>query len=264
MIAFFKGKGLDPDAKAYLKAIGLFGGTVESAVDWYVRALKDAGVWTQNKFIQPMVGGNLTRNAINLKNPAQFQWTFYNAPVVDADGVAWDDVTQYALTGFIPGTHLSTKNAFMAYYSLTASGGAGSGNELSSYGNAANRYSLGIKSFTNVNNLDAHLSDSGVTSNIPRGSSDTSGLYLITRDATHVYVYRNEVLIGTLAYTANATANTIEVAAGAQNRGGGTIAGRTNLKCGLAAMGEPLTPAQALVWSAITNEFMTKMGKNTY
>jgi hypothetical protein len=64
------------DAQAFFVASGITDFTQQTAINYLVDNLKNEGLWTKMKVIYPLVGGNATAHALNLKNISQFPLTF--------------------------------------------------------------------------------------------------------------------------------------------------------------------------------------------
>jgi hypothetical protein len=64
------------DAQAFFVASGITDFTQQTAINYLVDNLKNEGLWTKMKVIYPLVGGNATAHALNLKNTALYPLTF--------------------------------------------------------------------------------------------------------------------------------------------------------------------------------------------
>jgi hypothetical protein len=64
------------DAQAFFVASGITDFTQQTAINYLVDNLKNEGLWTKMKVIYPLVGGNATAHALNLKNIALYPLTF--------------------------------------------------------------------------------------------------------------------------------------------------------------------------------------------
>lgn len=108
LITFRKGAsgGLDPDAAAFLTAIGNTDPTIESAINTLVLDLKGYSIWSKMTAIYPFVGSSASSHSYNLVNPAAFQITWNGTLTHNYDGVTSNGSTGYADTGIIPSTHL--------------------------------------------------------------------------------------------------------------------------------------------------------------
>jgi len=64
------------DAQAFFVASGITDFTQQTAINYLVDNLKNEGLWTKMKVIYPLVGGNATAHALNLKNTTLYPLTF--------------------------------------------------------------------------------------------------------------------------------------------------------------------------------------------
>lgn len=66
------------------------------------------------------IGGSSNTHAVNAINPGTFNLTFVGSPTHSKSGFgALNGTTQYARTGIIPSTHLTTNNVHLSAYSKT-------------------------------------------------------------------------------------------------------------------------------------------------
>ena len=116
------GSSLDPDAAAFLTAIGNTDQTIESAINTMVIDLKSYGLWTKLNVIYPFVGGTATSNKYNLKDPrdldAAFRLTFHGG-INHTNGFNPNGSNGYAQTYYIPSSNTSTNNEHISLYSNT-------------------------------------------------------------------------------------------------------------------------------------------------
>lgn len=116
------GSSLDPDAAAFLTAIGNTNPTIESAINTMVIDLKSYGLWSKLNVIYPFVGGTATSNKYNLKDPrdlnAAFRLTF-NGGITHTNGFNPNGSNGYAQTYYIPSSNTSTNNEHISLYSNT-------------------------------------------------------------------------------------------------------------------------------------------------
>ncbi len=71
------------------------------------KCLKDAGAWSQTDiFYLPANDGSSNFGTLNWITPASYQITLFNSPTwTSNEGWDWNGTTQYASTGWAPGTH---------------------------------------------------------------------------------------------------------------------------------------------------------------
>jgi hypothetical protein len=116
------GTALDPDAAAFLTAIGNTDPTIESAINTLVIDLKSDGLWSKLNVIYPFVGGTATSNKYNLKDPrdldAAFRLTF-NGGITQTNGFNPNGTNGYAQTYYIPANNTTLNNEHISIYSNT-------------------------------------------------------------------------------------------------------------------------------------------------
>lgn len=264
MITFFFAKGLDADAKAFLTAIGVSGGTIEYAIDKMVTDLKDAALWSKIYALYPFVGGTASTCKYNLKDPrdldAANRLTFYNNPTIDADGVSWNGTTQYADTHYLPSSTVNDKH--LGYYALS---GTSSGWDIGMRGPASFAFFMALRGGQST--MFAYVGttmSNGET--FAKGSTSGLGHFIAAHTGTTARAHRNGVALtgsGGPMPSASYSNGTSSVFIGANNNAG-TPSLFTANKVGLAHIGDTLSNTEAITMSGIINQFMTTMGKNTY
>jgi hypothetical protein len=121
--SFFKSVGgvspLDPDAAAFLTAIGNTDPTIESAINTMVVDLKSYGLWTKLKVIYPFVGGTATSNKYNLKDPrdldAAFRLTYFGG-ITHTDGFRPNGTNGYADSFYKPASNATFNDEHITLY----------------------------------------------------------------------------------------------------------------------------------------------------
>ena len=87
-----------------------------SAIHWLVKSLKRANLWNGIIALYPFVGGNATSHSYNLKNPSQYQISWFGGITHNANGITGNGVNSYGDTGVVPnvvGLSLSTASLFI-------------------------------------------------------------------------------------------------------------------------------------------------------
>ena len=116
------GSSLDPDAEAFLTAIGNTSPTIESAINTMVVDLKSYGLWTKLLVIYPFVGGTATSNKYNLKDPRDLDVAFrltFNGGITQTNGFNPNGTNGYAQTYYIPNNNVTLNNEHISIYSNT-------------------------------------------------------------------------------------------------------------------------------------------------
>jgi hypothetical protein len=114
------GPAYDPDAQAFITAAGITDATQKSAVNQLVLDLKSYSLWTlPNLVVYPMVGGSNSSTSYNLINPALFQISWVGGVVSSTDGVQFNGINSYGVTGFNPSIHGTQNSHHQSFYSRT-------------------------------------------------------------------------------------------------------------------------------------------------
>jgi len=121
------GGGNDPDAQAYIDALGAAGYTVsgaeETAINTFVLALKADGIWAKSHAIYPFIGGTAATHKFNLKDPrdldAAFRLTFFGGWTHSATGALPNGTNAYGNTHYNPSVDMTLHDGSLSYYSRT-------------------------------------------------------------------------------------------------------------------------------------------------
>jgi hypothetical protein len=123
------------DAQAFFVAGNITDFTQQTAINYLIDNLKNEGLWTKMKVIYPLVGGNATAHALNLKNISQFPLTF--------SGITHS-------SGGISGTTLGVASSAISSYTSVA--------------DSPTDTSFGYYGTTNFNNSNGWIMGDGVSS----------------------------------------------------------------------------------------------------
>jgi hypothetical protein len=248
---------VDPDAQAFIAAAGLVNAAQQEAVNELVIALKIGNVWPRLRALYPMVGGTAQAHALNLLDPRDadeaFRLTFYNNPRHDALGVRWDGVIQYADTHFVP-TRLPFNSCHLAYYATTTSPAYPTCIEIGCLDLAAN-VSLSL-----LSNFNSGLLQFEFPGGYSRGQVPTAlGLSLASHpDGLTAATYRDgrALPVADQQVAANRAYPAVPVLLA--HRQDGYFSDRA---CGLASIGEGLSPAEAAAYAAAVADFERALGR---
>jgi hypothetical protein len=213
-VAFFKSKGLDPDAQAFLTAAAITDATITSAVDNLVKGLKTNNLWSKMLVIYPVVGGSAAAHKFNLKDPrdldAAFRLTFNGTWTHDSNGmVCTGSTSNWANTHILANTNLDRySNHFAVYSTLTKTNingysGASSGSSSSL---VAPYFVFAQRSFgSGGSGVIEFFSNSSTSLNL-NGNTDVRGLNIGTRISdTELSLYRQKVRVATTSSVATGT-----------------------------------------------------------
>ncbi|GAB3638755.1 hypothetical protein GCM10027422_43450 [Hymenobacter arcticus] len=248
---------VDPDAAAFGTAAGLANTGHQEAVNQLVRALKISNVWPKLRALYPMVGGTARAHALNLKDPrdddAAFRLTFPNGATHSALGAGWDGATQYADTHLVPAAQLFLNSCHLAYYATTTSPTSTTQIEIGCLGNGQS-LSLLCRYDTGVVQLE-----------LPGGSTRASvptalGLSLGSRPDGHTLrAYRDGVALPGVPQNDSGNAPYPATPILLAHRQDGYFSDRT---CGLASVGEGLSPAEVQAYAEAVRAFQQALGRD--
>lgn len=262
MVARYKAKEYDSDAQAFFDAAGITDNTQKDAVNNLVIAAKANGWWSLCIAIWPMVGGNATAHAVNLKNPGTFDLTFL------ADGAgAWTHSSTgadpstfgaYAKTGIIPSTDLGLNDVHLSYYSRTDE--VGDWDFGVSGGSSAIELGMIIR---RTSAPDAYFSiiytEGG--SVLTGTQSNSAGWFLNTRTSSTAHnFYKNASSFASSTSSDVGTRPAIELYMEAVNNNGVT-AGYSNKECAFASAGSGISGAVATDMYNDIQDFQTALSR---
>ena len=254
LISLMPKSSFDPDAQAFITAAAITNPTQQSAINTLVVDLKGYSIWTKMKALYPMVGGTNSQHTWNLKNTSQFQISWQGGVVSSANGVQFNGMNSYGITGYNQTTVGDTLNsAHLSYYSRTNSNGTeveiGVQHPSSSY-NLLEIRTAGATYF---------LSNQALFTNIADGNS--LGFYLTNRQASNdIDGWKNGVKLINATTASNALPNA-NIYIGALNNLG-TTAFYTTKQCAFASIGGGLTDTEAANFYTAVQAFQTALSRN--
>lgn len=205
---------LDPATQALLDQATTDGytaasGTVLTALDTFIKALKSNGVWNLLDVIWlPATNGDSDFATYNLKDPSQFQLTKVNSPIFTTlEGFTGDGVSAYLDTGFnlsTDGTNFQLNSACSFYYERTNLANNGYSGAVT----ASNRTRyLMRRTGSFANSLE--IGTNSVTFITTNTFSDSRGFHIFNREnsTTETY-YKNGALGETRTISSNGIPNT--------------------------------------------------------
>jgi hypothetical protein len=260
----------DPATITFIGAVG----TLASSGDYYainnlVTDLKLNGLWDKMDAIYPFIGDTATPNSYNLKNPSQYQLTFFGGWTHTSSGALPNGSNAYATTGYTY-ADATTNDTHLSYYSRTDSTpGVGQGGDPVEIGNATNpsptviEYNLQVRSSGNLS-YSRQYSDPAqpgqINGQIVTSNTNSQGFYIGSRtSSTSHKLYKNGLQIGSTNTTANSYtlsgATAIQLAKG----NGGSY---SNRQVAFASIGKGLTDAQVLTLTSIVQRYQLLQGRN--
>jgi len=188
--------GYDPDAQAFITAVGTLTTAQEIAINDLVLAMKSAGVWAKGIAYYPMVGGSASAHKWNLFDPrdldAAFRGVFVGGWTHNTNGAQGNGTTGALNTFVIPNTHLTENSVSMVY----SSGTSASINKpnMGTQGNASIPSMTLYIRFGGVLYSDMHNYSTGRTSGTVASGDD---VFINSRTASNVHkVYKGGSQVG--------------------------------------------------------------------
>lgn len=126
-IAIRGSSGLQPEVETFISAsyANITDAGIITDLNNLVTSLKNNGLWTLQKAVYPIVGGNANAHSYNLKDVTQYQITWSGGLTHDANGVTGNGTTGYGNTGIVPSTVLSLNSTQIStYIRVNNSGGS--------------------------------------------------------------------------------------------------------------------------------------------
>lgn len=124
--AFGAPSGYEPEVLAYSSASGVTDGNLIGPLDVYVKALKNAGLWTKFSVIYPFMGATADSTKWNLVDTATFPIYWNGGMTYASTHINSNGTTGYGDTGFKPLPNM-TSDSHVSFYirdNLAANGNA--------------------------------------------------------------------------------------------------------------------------------------------
>ncbi|HEV2833633.1 MAG TPA: hypothetical protein VGW31_16755 [Hanamia sp.] len=241
----------DVDAQKFIDSSGISDNTNKLAVNDLIKQLKDSSLWTKFIAIYPMLGGTASTTKWNLKDPrdldAAYRLTFNGNPTYTNTGVLFPTTSDFADT-HLKDSELTYNDNAISYYSRTQN--TVSGYDMGCLDNAAPFNEMTIYHATNASDYFGYYRH-GYT------PASTIGLFMLSATSTDVIWYENGIntFSKNAAPTEGFTNHPILI---------GYVASAASVgmrECALATIGKGLTGAEALTFSNIIRNFITKTNK---
>ena len=250
----------DPDAIAFLGAVGLTDTATLYAINNLVIGMKLNGLWTKMQAIYPFVGSTSTTQKWNLKDPrdldAAFRLTFNGGVTHDSNGITPNGTNGYADTFYTPSTNGSQNDQHVSIYSRTNS--ATNVKDFGTQSAANNTLLLGIRTAS-----PDFFCSSGVNSSSDLAAGlfpASTGLVCLSRTASASFkVFRNGILEKTVS-NASAGRSSNKLVLGANNNSG-TIGEFSARNYAFASIGTGLTDTEVTVLTSLVQRFQNGLSR---
>lgn len=241
----------DADALQFIDSAGLNDNRQKSAINTFVKELKDSSLWPAFAAIYPMVGASAASTKWNLKDPRDldqaYRLTFEGKPVYTNTGVLFSTISDYADTHLNDSIMVYNDNS-ISYYSETQNTISGYDMGCSDIGFPANE--MAIYHTSDASNWFGYF-DWG-----PK-PANTKGLFMFSATAYNVTRYENGIVVNSSGKSPGIGFTGYPVLIGKVSEAP-TCGQRV---CGLATIGRGLTDAQALTFYNIVQNFETALGR---
>jgi hypothetical protein len=242
----------DADAQAFITAAVITDVTQQNAINTLVVDLKGYSIWTKMNALYPMVGGTNAQHTWNLKNTAQYQISWAGGVTSSSNGVQFNGINSYGITGYNQTTAGDSVNsAHLSYYSRTNSNGT----EVEIGTNAGGAYNLLEIRTSGTTYFLQNQNDLTTASDL-----DSRAFYLGNRQsANDIDGWRNGVKIVN-STTASTFLPNLNIFIGALNQTGSTLYFTTK-QCAFASIGDGLTDTEAANFYTAVQAFQTTLGR---
>ena len=253
----------DPDANAFISAVGLTDATQKNAINQLVVDLKAYSIWTKMKAIYPFVGGTAATHRWNLKDPraenAAFYLEFFGGWTHASTGATPNGTTGYADTKLAASAELSLTNSHLSFYSRTNSSDSNSRVDIGRGAGTAGSY---INLFTKINNVTNNIGGSmGNKDSVVTNSNGACYALITAISSTSQTTYKNGVSVATnTASSSGSLASTGNIFIGSQGDASGA-AQFSNKECAFATIGTGLTDQEAANLYTAVQAFQTTLAR---
>jgi hypothetical protein len=241
----------ETEAQKFIDSAGITDLTQRFAINSLVKQLKDSALWTKFGAIYPLVGGTASSMKWNLKDPRDldlaYRLTFYGSPIYAPTGVLFPTSADYADT-HLSDAILTYNDNSVSYYSRTQN--AVSGYDMGCYDHGIPYNELAIYHQDDATNWFGYYKFAPMP-------PITKGLFMLSATANDVIRYENGVAKNSKGSppVAGSTGYTILLGFVKGASAGG------QRECGLAAIGNGLTNAQAITFFYIVQNFVNELGR---
>jgi hypothetical protein len=259
------GPAFDPDAAAYLAAVIVAGGTVNSTISGATNnmflALKSNSLYSKMKAFYPVLGGIASSNKINGNLNTSFDLTFNGAFTHSYSGFNATTSSSYAATNYLPLTQHPSGNMTMGCF-VNTNPDVNDKYIMAVYETGAKAIGWGYA----LTNAEGYFTQYGSSLLILNGGTpNQKGFMHIGGDATTRYFSQNLTGVDTnvsLARNGSGLPN-LEIYLSNLNFIGAPYSTQTG-RVAFAYMSDYLTTAETTTLSSIINAFQTSLGRNYF
>jgi hypothetical protein len=241
----------DTDAQKFFDSSAISDTIERSAINNFVKQLKDSSLWTKFVAIYPMVGGSANTNKWNLKDlrnsDAAYRLTFSGTPTFSNSGVLFPTPNDFADT-HVYDSLLSYNDNSISYFSKTQN--TIDGYDMGCSDNLSPYNEFAIYQSTDATNWFGYYKF-GIM------PSSTKGLFMLSATANDIKRFENGVMTVSKGSAPINSFTGMSILIGSV-AGAPTVGQR---ECALATIGKGLSDAEAQSFYNIANNFETKLNR---
>jgi hypothetical protein len=241
----------DADAQAFITAAAITDPTQQAAINTLVVDLKGYSIWTKMKAIYPFVGGTNAKHTWNLKNTAQYQISWFGGVTSSVNGVQFNGMNSYGVTGLIPSTTLTSSSGHLSIYPRTNIG--------------EDKYDIGVVTFPNDNMIASRYSTNlfyvnyGAATYPNISNTDSRGHFINNRNSvTNTTGFKNGVRVINSVQTGGLATNPIFIGALNNNAVAASVSSK---QFAFTSIGDGLTDTEAANFYTAVQAFQTTLGR---
>jgi len=241
----------DADALKFFDSSAIADTAQMSAINSFVKQLKDSSLWTKFVAIYPMVGGTANSTKWNLKNPANtdaaYRLTFSGTPTFSGTGVLFTTTSDFADT-HVYDSVLSYNNNAISYFSTTEN--TIDGYDMGCADNLSPFNEFAIYQSNDANNWFGYY-------NFGRKPASTRGLFMFSSTTSDVKRYENGAMVIAKGSAPVNSFTAMPILIG--NVSGSSAGGQR--ECSLASIGLGLSDAEAQTFYNIVSKLEVRLSR---
>ena len=195
------GGGIEAETTSYMNAVGIpndttvyyattpqeiTGAAIWTAIDNYVKALKDNLIYSKFKAIYPLIGDTALQMKWNLKNPldtdAAFRLAFFGSGILSATGWKGNGSNAYIDTFLSQLAEITLNSESVGYYIRTSSAGGNDGGAYDGSRGTSLILRTGIVAFRSQSKTESVISIPNITGLIALSRTDSNSYRVQSRD----------------------------------------------------------------------------------
>jgi hypothetical protein len=241
----------DADAQKFFDSSAISDTSQRSAINDFVKELKDSSLWTKFMAIYPMLGGSANTNKWNLKDPRNsddaYRLTFTGTPTFSGSGVLFSTPNDFADTHLYDSLLVYNDNS-ISYFSKTEN--TINGYDMGCSDNVSPYNEFGIYQSMDATNWFGYYEFGTVP-------LSTKGLFMISVTVNDIKRFDNGIMTMSKGSSPVNSFTGMPILIG-------TVSGATTVgqrECVLATIGKGLSDVEAQSFYNIANNFEVKLNR---